>query len=75
MRCVQVLRPAREDGAVDHVADLLRLDAAVAEHLVGTGIDGHDAVEDAGVRVAVELDEDFALFGMDASKSAEHARG
>ena len=28
----------------------LRLDAAVAEHLVGAGVDGHDAVEHARVR-------------------------
>ena len=52
---------AREDGAVDEVAHLLRLDAAVAEHLVGAGVDGDDAVEDAGVRIAVELDEDGAF--------------
>ena len=44
---LQVLRAAREDRPMDQVAHLLRLDAAVAEHLVGPGVDGHDAVEDA----------------------------
>ena len=52
---------AREDRAVDQALHLLRLDAAVAEDFVGPGIDGDDAVEDAGVRVAVELDEDLAF--------------
>ena len=46
---------------------MLRLDAAVAEQLVGAGVDGDDAVEDAGVRVGVELDNpalrDVALVG------------
>src|SRR5260370_1304493 len=58
-RAGQILRPTREDGPVYHVAHLLRPDVAVAEHFVGAGVDGDDAVEDAGLRVGIELDQDF----------------
>src|SRR5207248_1475487 len=60
-RALQVRGAAREDGAVNQVAHLLRLDGAVAEEHVGAGVDGDDPVEGARLRVAVELDEDFAL--------------
>ena len=60
-RAFQVLRPAREDGSMYQIAHLLGLDAGVAEEVLGAGIDGHNPVEDAGLRIAVELDEDFSL--------------
>src|SRR5262249_12392641 len=72
-RALQVLRAAREDGPVDQVAHLLRLDAAVAENLVGTGVDGHDTVEDAWLWVAVNLDENLA-FVHDSILRGEHVR-
>jgi hypothetical protein len=58
----EVARMAREDGTVDQPGDLLGLDAAIAEQLVGAGVNGDHAIKDAGVRIAVELDEDSALF-------------
>ena len=57
----EVLRTSGENGPVDQVANLFRLDAAVAEDLVGAGIDGHHSVEDTRLRIAVDLDEDFTL--------------
>ena len=53
-RPVQVLRTARENGPVDQVAHLFRLDVAVTENLVGPGVDGHDPIEDARLGVGVE---------------------
>jgi hypothetical protein len=62
---VQVLRPAGEDAALDEVADLLRRDAAVGEDVFGPRVHGHDAVEDARLRVGVELEEDGRLVAHD----------
>ena len=60
-RMLQVVRPAREDSPVYQVAHLLRPDAAVAEHLVRARVDGDDAIEHAGLRIGVELDQNLAL--------------
>ena len=49
-RAVQILRPAREDAAVDQRHHVLRRDAAVAEHVLRAGVDGHDAIEHARQR-------------------------
>ena len=57
------LRPAREDAPVDQRHHVLGRDAAVAEQLLDAGIDGDDAVEDARLRVGVELDEDRGFVG------------
>ena len=54
---VQVLRTAREDRAVHEIADRVFGHAAVAHDLVGAAVVGDDAVEDAGVRRGVELQE------------------
>src|SRR5262249_35905527 len=48
-------RPINEGG------NRLGLDAAIAEDVFGAGIERHDAVEHAGMGVAVELDEDLAF--------------
>ncbi len=47
---------------MDEPLHLLQLHAAVAEHLVRPRIHRHHAVEDAGLRIAVELNKNFALF-------------
>src|SRR5207253_10532867 len=52
---LQVLGTAREDAAADQVADLGLDDAAVAHHLVGAAVVGHDPVEHARQPGAVEL--------------------
>ena len=57
---VKVFRTAREDRAVHEIADGLLGDAAVAQDFVGAGVERDNAIEDAGVRRAVELQEDFA---------------
>src|SRR5262249_32645916 len=61
-RAVQVLRSAREDGPMHQVAHRLRLDAAVTEHLVGTGVVGDHAIEHTRLRIAIELDEELSFF-------------
>ena len=45
----QVLRSAGEHGSVDETGDVFGRDIAVAELLIDTGIDGHDAIERTGV--------------------------
>ena len=55
--------PAREECPVNQVADVLRRHAAVAEQMLDTRIDGHNAVEDAGLRIGVELDQDLRFHG------------
>ena len=60
-RVLQVGRTSREEAAVDQLADVLGRDAAVSEQVVDPGIDGDDGVEDAGLRVGVELEEDRGL--------------
>ena len=61
----------REDGPMHEVAHLLRLDAAIGKHLVGAGVDGHDAIEYARVRIGIELNENAALVHRRHS-AAEH---
>ena len=63
---VQILRAAREDRAVHEVADRVLGDAAVAHDFVGAAVVGDDAVEDAGMRRGVELEEEFAHGRIDA---------
>ena len=53
------LRPAGEDRAVDKTLDLLGFDAAVLQQPIDAAIGGDDGVEDAGVRIGVELEEDL----------------
>ena len=55
--CAEIFRTAREDGAVHQVAHGLRRHAAIAHDLVGTAVETDDAVEHAGMRRGVELDE------------------
>ena len=57
---------------MDQVADIARLNAAVLQEAIDARIDGHDRVEDAGVRIRVELDQDFG-FGHGSMRSAECA--
>src|SRR5881628_3130740 len=54
---LQVLGTAREDAAVDQVADVGLDDAAVAHHLVGAAVVGHHPVEHARQPGAVELQQ------------------
>ena len=58
-RVVQILRPAREDRAVDEIAHRVFSDAAIRHHVVGTAIARDDAIEDAGMRRAIELNEEL----------------
>jgi hypothetical protein len=58
---LQRIPAARENRAVDEVAHSARLHAAVGEHVLRASVHRHDPVEDAGVRVAVELDQDLRL--------------
>src|SRR5260370_28802708 len=60
-RALEVLRAAREDGAMHQIADLLRPDAAITEYLVRPRIDGHYPVKHAGLGVGIQLDEDLSL--------------
>ena len=55
------LGPAREDRAVHQIRICSGRTPAVAEDLVRAGVDRHNAVEDAGLRIAVELDQDGGL--------------
>ena len=71
---MQVGRPAREKGPVDQVANDFRRHAAVAEKMVDARVDGHDAVEDAGLRVGVELDQDRRLRGTGHSSETSRPR-
>ena len=56
---LQVLRAAREDAAMDEVADVGLDHVAVAHDRVGAGIVCHHLVEDAGEPGAVELEEEL----------------
>ena len=53
----QVFGTAREHCPIHQRLDLRGSDAAVREDLVDFGIDGDDAVEDAGVEISIELNE------------------
>ena len=44
------------------LAHLAGLHRAVAEDQIGAGIDRHDAIEHARLGVAIELNENLALF-------------
>src|SRR5260370_34649820 len=63
----QVLGPPGKNGAMHKIADLPRFDAAVAENLIRTSIDGNDAVEHAGLRIAVQLNKDLAFVHSDSA--------
>ena len=58
---LEILGPARENGSMNHGANLIGLHAAEAEHIVGPGIDRDHAIEDAWLQVTVKLDEDLSL--------------
>ena len=60
-RVVQLLDSAREDGTVHKIAHLVGRNAAVTKDRLGTGIGGDDAVEHAGLRIRVELNQDSPL--------------
>ena len=55
--------PAREQGSVDQVANGRRRHSAVAEKVIDARIDRNHGVEDAGLRVDVELNQDLRLLG------------
>ncbi len=57
----EVGRAPREQGPVNQVANVLRRHAAVPEQMLDTRIHGHHAVEDAGLRIGVELDQDLGF--------------
>jgi hypothetical protein len=57
----KILRPTCKDGAMHHIADVFRLNGAVAEYFVSAGIDGDDPIEHAGVGIAVQLNQDSPL--------------
>ena len=63
----EVGRAPREQGPVNEVANVLRRHATVAEQVLDTGVDGHDGVEDAGLWIGVELDQDLRFHGSDSS--------
>jgi hypothetical protein len=48
---------------VDQPLHVLRRDAAIAEELLNSGIDGHDTIERTRKGIGVELDEDFTFVG------------
>src|SRR4030095_6609731 len=48
-----------EDRAVNEIAHRVFSDAAIRHHVVGTAIARDDAVEDAGMRRAIELNEEL----------------
>jgi hypothetical protein len=58
-RVVKIFGPSGEDRPVDQIAHVRLFDAAVAQHLVGSGVERHDAVEDARVPRRIELQEEF----------------
>ncbi len=60
-RSLEILGAARKNGAMDQVAHLLRPDTAVTENFVGTGVKRDDSIEDARLRIAIELNQDFSL--------------
>ena len=59
-RVVEILRTAREDGAVHEIANRVLGHGAVAQHLVGASVERDDAIEGARVRRAVEVQEQRA---------------
>ncbi len=54
----EVGAPSGEEGPVDEVSDRLGLDPPVAEQVIDPRIHGHHAIEDARLRVGIELDQD-----------------
>ena len=56
---MQVLGTAREDRAVDEIANVVRRDAAVAHHLVRARIERDHAVEDAREWRGIQLQKKF----------------
>ena len=56
-RVVQVFGAAREDGAVNEIANRVFGDAAVAHHLVCAAVKRDDAIEDAGPGRRIELEK------------------
>ena len=58
-RLRQVLRGTGEDRAMDQVADVAGLDVGVLQQAIDARIGGDNRIENAGVRIGVELDEDF----------------
>ena len=53
--------PAREHRPVNQASDRVRPHAAVLQQSIDAGIDRHDGVEHARLRVGVELDQDLGL--------------
>jgi hypothetical protein len=47
---VEVLRPARDDGAVNQIADGVLGNAPVTHHLVRPAVERNDPIEDAWMR-------------------------
>jgi hypothetical protein len=55
---LQILGRSREERSINQIAHLLRLDAAVPQQMFDAGIHCHDRVEDARLRIGVELEQD-----------------
>src|SRR5205823_13309443 len=70
-RPMKVFRPPREDAAVHEFADILRPHAAVAENLRRPRIDRHHAIEDARLRVGVELQK-YGRFVRHETRDTRH---
>ena len=54
-------RPSREDRPVDEIAGDRGGDAGVAKEMIDVGVDGDDTVEDAGLSIDIELDQNLFL--------------
>ncbi len=62
-RVAKVFRTSGKDRAVHEIPDGIFRDAPIAHHLVGASVVGDNAVEDAGVGRAVQLQKQFAHGG------------
>jgi len=58
---LEIFGSAGEDGTMHQVADLLGPHTGVAKDLVRARIERHDSIEDAWLRIAIELNENFAF--------------